>query len=305
MTDRRPILERIFLTVSERRLRAGWRLALHSLLFVLLLVVTTTPVTLVLFAVDLVRPELGVFVSPYLLVASTVAAVPAAALATWLARRFLDRRTFRSLGFSPTPRAGLDLAMGFAIAGVQMGAIYAFEAAAGWLHFEGWAWESRPAPGVALGLFGWFILYVGVAFYEELLFRGYYLQNLADGMGLGRALVLSSAVFGLAHLTNPGATWAAAIGILGAGLFLAFGWVRTRQLWLPIGLHLGWNFFEGPVFGFPVSGTSSVRLISQSVSGPVLATGGAFGPEAGLIVLPALLLGVLLIWAVTRGRSIA
>jgi membrane protease YdiL (CAAX protease family) len=115
--------------------------------------------------------------------------------------------------------------------------------------------------------------------------------------------MISSAAFGLAHLTNPGATGAAAAGILGAGLFLAFGWARTRRLWLPIGLHLGWNLFEGPVFGFPVSGTSSFRLIHQTVDGPTAVTGGPFGPEAGLIILPALLLGTALVWVYTHDRQ--
>jgi membrane protease YdiL (CAAX protease family) len=85
------------------------------------------------------------------------------------------------------------------------------------------------------------------------------------------------------------------LGILGAGYFLAFGYLRTRHLWLPIGLHIGWNFFEGPVFSFPVSGLDTARLLNHTVSGPELITGGAFGPEAGLIVLPALVLGAVLI----------
>lgn len=247
--------------------------------------------------------SLDVLGSTALLVASTVIALPSVAAATWLARRFLDRRSFRSLGFQLDRRAALDLAVGFGIAGAQIGLITLLEVAAGWLRFQGWAWEAAPPSEIALGLLAWLLLYVAVAFHEELLFRGYYLQNLAEGIGLTWAIIASSAVFGLAHLSNPGATRAAAAGILGAGLFLAFGWVRSRRLWLPIGLHLGWNFFLGPVFGFPVSGTESVRLIDQVVSGPDAFTGGPFGPEAGLVVLPALLLGAALIWLYTRAEQ--
>jgi CRISPR/Cas system-associated protein Csm6 len=72
---------------------------------------------------------------------------------------------------------------------------------------------------------------------------------------------------------------------------------------LSIGLHIGWNFFEGTVFGFQVSGSTFFRLIIQSVKGPELITGGDFGPEAGLIVLPAMLLGAGLIYAYTHNRS--
>ena len=122
-----------------------------------------------------------------------------------------------------------------------------------------------------------------------MLSRGYHLQTLASGINLFWGVLISSAIFGALHLANPNASWVAAVGIFFAGLFLALGYLRTGQLWLSIGLHIGWNFFEGVVFGFPVSGTASYPLLRIQVSGPPLWTGAAFGPEAGLIVLPAIL----------------
>jgi membrane protease YdiL (CAAX protease family) len=86
------------------------------------------------------------------------------------------------------------------------------------------------------------------------------------------------------------------VGIFLAGLFLAFGYIRTQQLWLSIGLHIGWNFSEGVIFGFPVSGLDGFHLPSITTIGPDLWTGGSFGPEAGLIILPALILGTFLIY---------
>ena len=83
---------------------------------------------------------------------------------------------------------------------------------------------------------------------------------------------------------------------------MAYGYLRTRQLWLPIGIHIGWNFFEGVVFGFPVSGMGNYRLLRITVTGPELWTGGAFGPEAGLVLIPALLLGTLMIYVFTHRR---
>jgi hypothetical protein len=142
-----------------------------------------------------------------------------------------------------------------------------------------------------------------VGFYEELTFRGYYLHNLRDGLGLAPAVLLSSLVFALAHAGNPFASWTSTVGLIAAGLFLAYAWIRTRRLWLPIGLHLGWNFFQGTVFGFPVSGTTAPGLLLQRAEGPPLLTGGGFGPEAGLIVLPAMLLGAWLIRLYTAGRA--
>jgi len=151
---------------------------------------------------------------------------------------------------------------------------------------------------------------VFVGWQEELVARGYWLQNLEEGLtrsgtgssgrGLAWAVLISSLLFSLAHYGNPAFSWAALLGLLGSGYFLAYAYIRRRNLWLPIGLHIGWNFFEGTVFGFQVSGTESYRLILQSVRGPTLWTGGAFGPEAGLVLIPALLLGTLVIRWYTR-----
>ena len=103
-------------------------------------------------------------------------------------------------------------------------------------------------------------------------------------------MLLSSLWFGIAHLGNPNtdAKVFVAVGIFLAGVFLAYGYLSTKQLWLPIGLHIGWNFFEGVGFGFPVSGLDIYHLTRITVSGPELWTGGAFGPEAGLVLLPGI-----------------
>jgi len=148
-----------------------------------------------------------------------------------------------------------------------------------------------------------FLAFVLVGWQEELLSRGYWLQNLEAGLRLPGALVVSSILFALGHLLNPNVSVMAILGLTMAGLFLAYGYLTTRQLWLPIGLHIGWNFFEGPVFGFPVSGlTGFFSLLGVQRSGPELVTGGTFGPEAGLLQIPALLLVVWIIHRYTRQR---
>jgi membrane protease YdiL (CAAX protease family) len=167
----------------------------------------------------------------------------------------------------------------------------------GWLTFEGFAWEVDPINVVVSNVLLFFLIFIFVGWNEELLSRGYHLQTLASGLNMFWAVIISSAVFGLLHLANPNATWVSAAGIFFAGVFLAYGYLRTKQLWLPIGLHIGWNFFEGVGFGFPVSGLDDIH-------GPEIWTGGAFGPEAGLIVLPALLLGALLIYLYTMRRAV-
>ncbi|MDD2695623.1 MAG: CPBP family intramembrane metalloprotease [Anaerolineales bacterium] len=221
-----------------------------------------------------------------------------------LSRRFLDRRSFSSLGLTWKPAAIKDLLWGILISGGMMGLIYLLEWWAGWLHFGGYAWEGQGAGPVRAAAAEALLVFVIIGWDEELLSRGYHLQNLAEGTNLLWGVLLSSAIFAILHAVNPNFSFNALAGLFLSGLFLAFGYVRTRQLWLPIGLHIGWNFFEGVVFGFPVSGLADFpRLLLHSIDGPPLVTGGVFGPEAGLILLPALLVGAACLYWVTRGRT--
>jgi hypothetical protein len=252
------------------------------------------PVGLLLLIPDLDLPD-GVF-----LALNQVVSVFAITLSVYLARRFLDKRSFSSLGLKLDKWTAIDIFTGIVITFFMMGFIYLIQWSVGWLTFDGFAWETDDLLTVLGGTLGMLAVFILVGWNEELLTRGYHLQTIASGLNLFWGVVISSAIFGLLHLGNPNATWISAAGIFFAGIFLAYGYLTTKQLWLPIGLHIGWNFFEGVVFGFPVSGLDIYRLLRITVDGPEIWTGGAFGPEAGLVVLPGLLLGAALIYAYTR-----
>ncbi len=292
---KRPIWAIIFLSPSEPRLRAGWRLLIQSILLLLLTVCIGLPLIIPLLGFDLD------FTAGMLL--NQVIEVVAITISVFLARRFLDKRSFVSLGLKLNKRVLFDLLAGILITGLMMGLIYLVMWSLGWISFEGFAWQTQPANRVVFDTLLILFTFILVGWNEELLSRGYHLQNLADGLNLAWGVILSAAVFGILHLANPNATWLSAAGIFLAGLFLAFGCLRTRQLWLPIGLHIGWNFFEGPVFGFPVSGLDFFKLTHITVTGPELWTGGAFGPEAGLIIIPVLAIGALLVYFYSKLRS--
>jgi membrane protease YdiL (CAAX protease family) len=286
-------LAKLFISPDEPRLRAGWRLLGHFFLLFVSLIIVSIPFALLGNFV----PGLDILVNEY------SALVVSVTISIYWARRILDKRSFRSLGLIWNSQAGKDVAIGIAVAATMMGLIFVTEWGVGWLEFEGFAWESFTASQISIKLGRWAIIFLLVGWYEELFSRGYVLQNLADGLNMPAAIFLSSVLFSAAHLSNPGTSIASLFGILAAGYFLAYGYVRTRQLWLPIGLHVGWNFFEGPVFGFPVSGIPTYPLLIHAQTGPELITGGAFGPEAGLIVLPALVLGSILIYQYTSKRD--
>jgi uncharacterized protein len=142
---------------------------------------------------------------------------------------------------------------------------------------------------------------------EELLFRGILFRWLEAFAGSWAALVVTSALFGLAHIMNANATWFSSFAIaVEAGLLLGGAYMLTRNLWMAIGLHAAWNFTQGAVFGVPVSGHVVQGLIKSELSGPPLLSGGGFGLEASVIGLViATGAGIWLVWlAVRRGELV-
>lgn len=280
-------VKNIFITPGEPRLRSGWRLLCQFLIMFFVIAFVGS----FLFFLSQASPALAFLGDQFFI------GVIAYTLSVYVARRWFDCRSFKSLGIEPTSNAVRDAFAGVLIAGLIMGLIFLVELSLGWLDFQGFATLDAPT---LMGLGYWAFAFILVGWGEELLSRGYMLQNLEEGVGLNWAIFISSAIFGLLHAFNPDASIAAILGILGAGYFLAYGYIRTRQLWLPVGLHIGWNFFEGPIFSFPVSGIETIKLLNHEVTGPVLITGGPFGPEAGLIMLPAMAIGAYLIYLYTK-----
>ena len=192
-----------------------------------------------------------------------------------------------------------------------MTAIFSFQWMAGWVTITGTWVSTVPTASFAQVIWMPVVLFAVVAIAEELLSRGDQILNLTEGFGgLGRrvdlllAWVVSSSIFGFLHFFNPNSTWMSTTNLVLAGFFLGLGYVLTGELAISIGLHFTWNFFQGNVFGFPVSGTDvhggTVLAIQQS--GPALWTGGAFGPEAGLLGLLSMLAGaaLILLWVKWR-----
>jgi hypothetical protein len=139
---------------------------------------------------------------------------------------------------------------------------------------------------------------------EELAIRGGVFRVLEEGLGSLAALVLSASLFGLLHAGNEGATPVSTAAIaIEAGLLLGAAYMATRNLWLPIGLHFGWNFTEGGVFGAAVSGGRSHGVWPVSIRGPELLSGGGFGPEASIVAVAISLLATLSLIVVAVGRG--
>jgi membrane protease YdiL (CAAX protease family) len=298
-----------FWNPEERRLRAGVRIyALVSLRSLVLAVIGAPVAVLVPDAVAGGSEGLDLDAeSLQTRVAGAVAAVVCTVLSVWVAGRLLDRRRFAEFGFRLMRGWWVDLFFGFALGGALMGGVFAVEQAAGWATVSGTFEGGWGSPFLVLGPIA---VFMGAGVWEELFYRGYMLKNLAEGLsspplGPRGAVVLAwaliSGLFGVMHIGNPNADAFAVVNIVAAGLMLGLPYVLTGELAVPIGLHVGWNFFQNMVFGFPVSGIEAdgATVFSVDQAGPALLTGGAFGPEGGVLGLLAIGLGcaAILTWS--------
>lgn len=276
----KPNLNTLFFN-ADRRLRSGWWI----LIFIGSIALTRfayKPLTHGLKALGLA--ELGLEPAPFLFTL----------LATWACTRLrreplssvgyrLDRRWFWEIAW------GTLLGMGTALAVVGM--IWAI---------GGVSFELEPARSVATLLTGLYI-FLFVALMEENLYRGFIFQRLLHGVGIWPAQIALASLFALAHWGNPGMQGSteivASLDLFLGAVLLGFAYLRTRSLALPVGLHLGWNWTQGNVLGFGVSGYDHAGWLRPSIQGQAeWLTGGAFGPESSIFSPLVSLLMIVLLW---------
>ncbi|HVP07035.1 MAG TPA: CPBP family intramembrane glutamic endopeptidase [Candidatus Acidoferrum sp.] len=197
-------------------------------------------------------------------------------LIVWLFRRFVDRRSVVSLGFQFQRQDRLDFIYGVAWGIGMVAGIFLILMAMNVVHVSS---VQFPISSLVFTL----ITFVLAAAMEEIVMRGYMLNNMMASMNRYVSLLIVSAVFGLAHGFNPNVSIAGLFNIVIAGLLLGVYYIYRQNLWFPIGMHIGWNYFQGVVFGSPVSGAKLTGVLSIQCSGSELLSGGDFGFEASLI----------------------
>lgn len=184
---------------------------------------------------------------------------------------------WQGMGLRFDTRAAMDLGGGIVIGTLVMSSIFGVERALGVLHVHG---LQLPSLGWAI----WLPVLVFLAFGEEVAYRSLMLNGLLVMLRKRwLAVVVMAACFGFAHATNPNASALSVLGNALGGLTYAVAFLSSGRIWLPAGLHLAWNFSQGPTLGFPVSGLDMGGLVQQSAVGSDLLTGGSYGPEAGLV----------------------
>lgn len=191
-----------------------------------------------------------------------------------------------------------DLFKGAGIGIAMMTAIFIVMLVAGAVYIRGIRTDAAVWSDLAVYL----LFFALVALNEELFSRGYVQGLVRYRFGPAAAVLCSSLFFALLHAFNPGALEhpLPLLNIFAAGLLLGVCREVSGGLWLPIGLHWTWNYMQGNVFGYEVSGTSVASLLEIEANGPAVWSGGSFGAEGSLIATVVMGVGVWLLW--TKGR---
>jgi membrane protease YdiL (CAAX protease family) len=304
-----PTMMNLFL--REGRLRSGWRVVSYVLISRLALVALAVLVGLLLAfylisqgtsfgglsqrMMDILTALPGLTIAEIIQLALTVGLV-------YLWRRRVDKRSFGSLGIRFKRGWWQEFLLGAGLVGLMWTFMFLLALSTMSISIEGIRIDPTSlAGGLGLGLA--FNILVGLN--EELDARGYILQNLAEGVGFAPAVLVSAVYFGALHLLNPGASAASTLGVALFGVLAALGYRATGQLWMPIGMHAAWNFFEGPIYGFLVSGVNMGGVFTLRVNGPEWLTGGSFGPEAGALTMApmVIMIGAVYFWGLGRRGS--
>ena len=284
-------MRRIFIN-DFGRLRSGWRVVIFAAAFLALILLLVTVLRALVFVIWPRGSSTAAEIVAELVFRTGV--LGAALGAGYLCARFLEGLPWRSLGLTCHFRWVRDLLFGFAIGFGSL--VVAVAIASRGLTFsfndKGWSFILPSMLGSAVLLFV-------AALAEEATFRGYGLQTLTRAKLAWLGVLLTSVPFGLVHLKNPnvvpGVTFAnTAI----AGIWLAAAYLRTRSLWLPLGVHWAWNWALGWFFGLPISGMHLVSepLLKPQDYGPKWLTGGSYGIEGGVACTISLIIFTVFVW---------
>lgn len=215
-------------------------------------------------------------------------------ISVWIFRLFVDKKSFSSLGWEITGY-GAESATGLFMGPALLGISALLLLLSGHLQWTDINWDPQ-------SLFISFGLLALIAFSEELVFRGYILNNLLNSFpNKWIALGISAVLFAAFHITNPGINSLAFVNLFLAGLLLGINYIYTKNLWYSVLFHLSWNFFQGPLFGFRVSGLNFPSLLVAETKGDMILTGGEFGLEGSILNMTVSVIAILVLaWAFER-----
>jgi membrane protease YdiL (CAAX protease family) len=291
-----PMEAHNFFTNKEGHLRSGWRLAIFAVAFIICVQVSQV-LLFRAFALALNRSVIELSNSNWAFVAGHGSILFSATLVGWACGALLEELPFRALGCSPHRGWLRNLGLGSALGAATLFLAALLATVTRGMHFS---FDTAGERAIGETLLMSALLFVFAAAAEEILFRGYALQTLTRAHLAWLGVFLTSVPFAAVHLNNPhavpGFTF---VNTALAGVWLAVAYLRTRSLWLPLGLHWAWNWAQASLLGLPVSGIERIApapFLHAINAGPDWLTGGAYGIEGGAACTVALLISTLVIW---------
>ncbi|HLR09576.1 MAG TPA: type II CAAX endopeptidase family protein [Bacillota bacterium] len=268
------------------QVRAGWIIMMAFIVVIVVQTVFQVPGSLLLAAVATPENPDVLVRHPWMFLLMQGGGTAGGIVMTIVLWRFLNKKSVRALGFGGRFN---DFWFGMLLGAVSIVFIFLLLVATGNVTLI----NSLTDPEFTVLTFTFFIIFILVAFFEEMFFRGYVMRTMANRGNKKWLIYVGSALFfSVVHGTNPNVTVLGLVNIMLVGLLFAYMFDMTQSLWLPIGYHITWNYFQGNVFGFPVSGTTPHGIYEVDVSiGNDWLTGGAFGLEGGIGATVLILIG--------------
>ena len=294
-------MKNLFINPVSGLLRSGWRLASFAILFMAFNAILMFGVRSILGGL----PAAGTLWFLLLGLAAT--------LAVYITTKYISQSSFTELGLRFDLSAVKDLFVGIGISAIIMALMFFLLLSLGYIRYDGLSWwtDKEHAIGVlsSTGLIAMLAVlfqFTIVAWWEELAFRGIILQYISTGLNLRWGVIISTLGFGLIHAGNPSATTLSTILIMLITIKLVYAYLKSGQLWLPIGLHLGWTFFQASILGFASSGHVSPSLMAQTPIGPDWLSGGSFGAENSIFIIPLTLASLFAMhWWIRYSRNLS
>jgi membrane protease YdiL (CAAX protease family) len=312
MSDPVDVIRKFFIN-GEGELRSGWRVIVFFIIYIILLSLLSGGLSILVTLI----PSLGFLTTgvsqgeehldnPELISVGLgqLLNLAAALVASWACARLLEHRSLASIGYKLHRGWLRDFSLGSLLGAASIALAVAIAASAGAVKFDintygGATKGATNGATLALAFMILFLLFLLSGAFEEILFRGFAFQALVHNIGAVAAILITSTLFGLAHLSNANSSAFSTINTILAGVWLGVAYMVTRSLWLATALHYSWNFVMVFVFGLPVSGMTLFNQLAwlRGQSGPPeWISGGEYGPEGGAAATLVLIVATLVIW---------
>lgn len=213
-------------------------------------------------------------------------------LSVWIFWKLFDRKPIREIGLINIKKGYTDLFKGLAFGALSMIVVFILLLTSGNISLQ----SPLTSPNFNKSLLTGLGLFILVGINEEMFARGYCMTVLKQTGNKWVVIIVSSIIFSLMHSLNPSMSVISYINLFLFALLAAYMFLKSNNLWLSIGYHITWNYFEGNIFGFQVSGLSTESLYKLNAPVNNIITGGSFGPEGGLIVTFIIIMGFIYIW---------